>query len=320
MNTDLIIKVLSGKATSGEKEQLKNWLEESDNNKKEYDNISLLWNKMDGIYDKTEFDLKKAKQSIHSKLLSRQQQNQRQVRIYKYAAAAIFILLIGAGFIFYYTVNQRQSEKIYYSDNSVKEIVLPDGSHSWLNMHSSLSLASDFSQKHREVALKGEAYFEVKHDDNSPFKVNTGETVTEVLGTSFNIRQDSIFDNVSIIVNTGKVAFYKSSDTKNKVILLPGNYASFLSKEDLIKAGNNDDQNFLSWKTKVLKFYNTPIDQVCNELTRYFDKRVISSVNVKDLKLTGTFNNDSLDEIVSTIGLTLDVKVSKINNEYCIGN
>jgi transmembrane sensor len=320
MNTDLIIKVLSGKATSEEKEQLKNWLEESDNNKKEYDNIALLWNKMDGIYDKTEFDLKKAKQSIHSKLLSRQQQNQRHVRIYKYAVAAIIILLIGAGFIFYYTVNQRQSEKIYYSDNSVKEIVLPDGSHSWLNMHSSLSLAPDFSQKHREVALKGEAYFEVKHDDNSPFKVNTGETVTEVLGTSFNIRQDSVFDNVSIIVNTGKVAFYKSSDTKNKVILLPGNYASFLSKEDLIKAGNNDDQNFLSWKTKVLKFYNTPIDQVCNELTRFYNKRVISSINVKDLKLTGTFNNDSLDEILSTIGLTLDVKVSKINNEYCIGN
>src|SRR5690554_3153293 len=62
---------------------------------------------------------------------------------------------------------------------------LADGSSVTLNSDSELRFGSGFGQGHRDVYLKGEAFFEVASDDRLPFKVYTGELVTTALGTSF---------------------------------------------------------------------------------------------------------------------------------------
>jgi transmembrane sensor len=321
MKTEILIKALSGNATDEEKEHIDAWLQESEQNRKEYEKTSVLWNRLEGVYDKTDFNKYKLKNAIQSKILKQEQKTKRSSRFYKYSVAVAIVLLIGVSFIFYYTIHpDQQNYQVYSSGNSVKEIFLTDGSHVWLNSNSSLALPSNFSKKHRNVTLHGEAYFEIEHDANNPFKVNAGKTVTEVLGTSFNLKLDTILGNVNLIVNSGKVSFCNISDMKNKVILLPGNYANFLKQEETIKAGSNEDLNFLSWKTGTLKFYNTPIDKVCDELSMHFNKKVLSTITTKDLKLTGTFNDDSLEEILTTIELTLDVHLSRLNSEYRIEN
>ncbi len=58
----------------------------------------------------------------------------------------------------------------------------------WLNAESTLEFPENFNKTKREVYLKGEAYFDVKHADKIPFIIYTGEVTTEVLGTAFNIQ------------------------------------------------------------------------------------------------------------------------------------
>lgn len=49
------------------------------------------------------------------------------------------------------------------------EIILPNGTHVWLNAASSLKFPLRFQGNERRVSLQGEGYFEVAHDRKMPF-------------------------------------------------------------------------------------------------------------------------------------------------------
>src|SRR5690606_16115457 len=66
-------------------------------------------------------------------------------------------------------------------------LVLPDGTHVWLNAASTLTYAISGAAQERIVQLDGEAYFEVARDPNRPFRVASRGQVVEVLGTHFNV-------------------------------------------------------------------------------------------------------------------------------------
>src|SRR5690606_5402698 len=67
------------------------------------------------------------------------------------------------------------------------QVILPDGTHVWLNASSSLKYPVQFVGNIRSVTFNGEGYFEVAKNVNMPFKVITEKEVIEVLGTHFNI-------------------------------------------------------------------------------------------------------------------------------------
>jgi transmembrane sensor len=200
----------------------------------------------------------------------------------------------------------------------VKEIQLEDGSHIWLNSGSLLKISGSFGKKQREVFLNGEAYFEVWRDEAKPFKIHAGETVTEVLGTSFNVELDTISGDVNVIVNTGKVGFYQSNKKKDSKILLPADHASYISVNQSISVSSNTNLNFLSWKTGVIKFYDTPVDEVCRVLSKLYHKQIISKIDQPDMVLTGTFQNESLDDILNVMELTLDVNATTTTDQIII--
>ncbi len=82
---------------------------------------------------------------------------------------------------------------------------LSDGSVVWLNAGSSLSYNKDFSDKFREVYLKGEAYFEVTPDSLKPFVVKSESLNVKVLGTTFNVRTYEDENLVNVVLRTGRV-------------------------------------------------------------------------------------------------------------------
>ena len=66
-------------------------------------------------------------------------------------------------------------------------VILDDGTKVKLNQNSKLVYPGTFDGKNRKVALSGEAYFEVLHDEKSPFLVDAGMYTVKVLGTKFNV-------------------------------------------------------------------------------------------------------------------------------------
>ena len=83
-------------------------------------------------------------------------------------------------------------------------VVLEDGTKISLNSGSRLTYPAQFDKDSREVVLEGEAFFEVTRNTEKPFIVRSGDLVTTVLGTSFNIKAFPT-ENIAVTVATGKV-------------------------------------------------------------------------------------------------------------------
>ena len=84
---------------------------------------------------------------------------------------------------------------------------LPDGSNVWLNAGTTMKYPVSFMKGKREVILNGEAYFEVAHNEKSPFVVRTHAMDIEVLGTKFNVEaysKKAVFE--ASLKNQGEVA------------------------------------------------------------------------------------------------------------------
>jgi ferric-dicitrate binding protein FerR (iron transport regulator) len=75
----------------------------------------------------------------------------------------------------------------------------------WLNAASSLEFPDKFSGSKREVYLTGEAFFDVKHSDKSPFLIHTKNITTTVVGTAFNIKAYVNQKVIIVSVSRGKV-------------------------------------------------------------------------------------------------------------------
>src|SRR5690606_22174812 len=97
------------------------------------------------------------------------------------------------------------------SKGMIKKVRLPDGSVVSLFHDTNIQVAENFSEN-RLVKLSGEAFFEVKRDTLHPFRVESANLTTEVLGTSFLIK--NLADQEEIVaVKTGLVKVSDHTDT-----------------------------------------------------------------------------------------------------------
>jgi transmembrane sensor len=319
-NITLMEKILSGIATELEKGYFNTWLSESDQNRAYYEELKLLFENFDRTYSKVQFDKAAAKARIRLKVKERQIHTRKTKTLWWYTAVASVILLIGLSLFLNRGIGIQSESFVYSTNNDVKEFILSDGSHIWLNSNSTLQVPKVFSKKQRKITLRGEAYFEISRDESKPFKIMTGNTITEVLGTTFNINMDTLTGDVSVIVNSGKVAFYKSNQQSEKSILKPNDNGQYLNSTNQILLTSNTNKNFISWKTGVLTFSDTPLEQVCKELSKLYKKNVNVDSSISGISLTGSFRNEKLEDILKTIEITLDVQISTRGNEIMIHN
>jgi transmembrane sensor len=72
--------------------------------------------------------------------------------------------------------------------------------------------------------------------------------------------------------------------------------------------GPNTDRNFLAWKTGILMFSGTSLDQVCRVLSAHYGKEIRLSESVDaSRQLTVTWNNKALEEVMKVLSMTLDL-------------
>ena len=101
-------------------------------------------------------------------------------------------------------------EKVNSTARNIR-IELDDKSRIVLSPNSTVRYKRRFQSEKREVFLKGEAFFEVSKNPESPFFVYASDLVTKVLGTSFRITTFSS-RKVTVEVKTGRVSVFAQSD------------------------------------------------------------------------------------------------------------
>jgi ferric-dicitrate binding protein FerR (iron transport regulator) len=294
----LISKYLAGECTPGEKEQVAAWLQASEANRKYVEQVKLLWESAGEQKVLIEPDLQLAWRKV-----DRATSNKVSRPLFKHSLqlAASFLLIGALGLLLYFYLNHPKQLVATTGQHERKEIMLPDGSRIWLNENSRVAYPEKFSGDIREVRLIGEAFFEVARKQEQPFQVHTGKSVTSVLGTSFNIRENG-GQSIDIHVVSGIVAFYNKEAAAKNIRLQAGETGKLDALSLQPVKGVTRDANFLSWHTLTLHFKNSALQEAIPQLEKFYKKRILlENTALHTCLLTSSFEKRPLVEVLQTL-------------------
>jgi transmembrane sensor len=170
------------------------------------------------------------------------------------------------------------------------QVNLPDGTKVWLNAASELKYPVIFAVNERRVVLKGEAYFEVSKNRNSPFHVKTLSQDLEVLGTHFNVNafadeQETKTTLLEGAVKIVPVNLNRSSKIPANIILKPGQQA-VLDKVEL-NIAKADISEVMSWKNGMFQFNDTELSSIMRQASRWYDVDVVYEGEIPAIRFSG---------------------------------
>lgn len=317
---DLIGKVLAGEAAAHEKQQVEEWLRASESNRKYFDQVKTIFDKAASNTLQQQFDTDIAWANVKRKL------NEKEGRGFKInhfpywstlKIAASLLILISVGIGAYQYLTPEIETVAVVSDATTIQDTLPDGSTAFLNKRSELSYEYNPRKKTRKIKLKGEAYFDVKHEEEKPFIIETEEVLIKDLGTTFNVKAYPESNNVEVIVESGEVQIYTLSDSG--ITLKAGEKGFYDKTLKSFSKIEKIDTNGLAYKTKVFSFNNTDLQSVVEMLNAIYDSRItLANKSLNSCHVTVNFNNDNLDLVVEILAETLNLKVTRSKDEIIL--
>lgn len=194
------------------------------------------------------------------------------------------------------------------------QVILPDGSHVWLNAASSIRFPTVFRNNERKVEINGEAYFEVAKDKTKPFRVLSGEQTVEVLGTHFNVMA---YDDEKAIITTLLEGSVAVSNQKGRVIIKPNQNVTMQRNGSTLTVNETDVEAAVMWKNGYFHFDDEPIEGIMRKVSRWYNVEIVYKGNIAGKTFGGNisrFKNVSelLDVLQTTGSIHFQIKERRI--------
>jgi len=255
-------------------------------------------------YEENRFDPKKALARSQNGSLRRSLSLSKRTVMLKRIAGVAAAAAVG---IFLY-LSWLTSWTGYAAYDIAQTFTLPDSSSVTLAPGSTLRL-----QKHKDkrlVQMTGKVYFNVRHDDRAPFRVDAGSGFVKVLGTRFQV--DSR-DPISVSVVSGKVLFSAIRSGEKALILTKGQSAVLDPAASKPVEITPKHPNPAAWATGEFIYDNTPLPEVLSELSEYYDVTLVAfdagHSSGESRSLSGEFSTSSLQEILNLINSALGTDI-----------
>lgn len=250
------------------------------------------------FYQKNKLDTQKALKAFKSKYQIAERKSRVSYMSW-FISGAVAAACIG--FFFYMQIDKKEEWQTVLAETYPVSYVLPDSSSVIIYPHSQIRFHDgDNWISNRNVQMRGKVRFHVFHNENSPFVVEGGMAKVKVLGTIFMV-DESRPDTAVVEVESGKVEFSAIGQTEN-IVLTQGMAAQLVNHQNRPQVVNRP-------VTGSFVFDNTPLVKVLDELSRYYQVKLHSSST--DKRLTASFKDKSLDEIIYFIEKVLNVKIEK---------
>lgn len=281
MDDLLLLRFLTHTCTPEETRQVSDWLSADKANAEWLFEMERIWNLKKEIYYSDRKEIEEAYQRFITRL---KQKDEKKVpakqRIYlrfrlssllKYAVSIALIALLGINLYITFDTPEAEPTVIEVPKGQRISVRLSDGTRVWLNSQSKLVYPGRFSAGHREVTLEGEAFFEVKRHDRSPFLVHSALLSVKVLGTRFNMRTYPDEEQV-VTLTEGNVEIHTSDRTKS-LVLHPREQASYSAQTGLTVTCNVPTDLVQAWIKGETAFIDKRLDEIVPALERRYDVR-----------------------------------------------
>lgn len=230
------------------------------------------------------------------------------VRPWKFSAwayAAAAIVLVGVGLYLGYPVSK--TIVVATKAGETRMVVLPDSSTIRMNAVSSIRYDHGEWDTRRIVEISGEAFFDVRKTEAS-FKVVANGTVTEVLGTTFNVMARE--NRLEVVCVTGTVEVGSVSG-EGRVTLTPGLATRRIGASRLESAYPVDTSRKTGWIRGETFFDREPLTAVFGEVERQFGVRIVLRRDLSGWTFTGKIDRTSLNNTLYILRVTADLNITR---------
>ncbi len=198
----------------------------------------------------------------------------------------------------------------------LENIALPDGSSVTLNTASQIEVR--FDQAERSIRLlDGEAFFDVAHDAERPFRVYARDGVAAAVGTAFSVRLHP--DSVEVIVSEGKVSFAEAEQANIPVAFIAaGQAASFNDRVNIIETVDLQEvERRLSWTEGRLVFAGEPLSRVVADISRYTNVNIVfADDEVANMPVGGYFDVGEVDRLLDALETSFALHVERVDDTH----
>jgi ferric-dicitrate binding protein FerR (iron transport regulator) len=230
--------------------------------------------------------------------------------------AAVIIIALGVFFIFNYLKTDQPAVIKSFTVSEVQStpFILADGSEVYMNKGAEITYPEKFGTESREIGFMGSAFFNIAHNSEKPFIITTGGLQVEVLGTSFNLCTCPESDETELCLEEGKVRFSSinvaDGSVRNQIILTPGQKGIFNRNTGVISMEEIKNKNYLAWKTGILVFDKTALDEVFSTIEQTYNIKVVTYKPYNSFSLTARFEKETPESIFESLHTIFGIQYS----------
>lgn len=214
---------------------------------------------------------------------------------------------------------KRADNRLLVPQGQTYKLALADGTNVMLNAESELTFPSEFDTDRREVFLKGEAFFQVTHNEKAPFIVHTDQLDVQVLGTTFNVSGYNNENMLKVTLVEGSIRIHQQGDS---VKIRPNEQYNYNKNTREKRVQTVDTELFTSWVNDEYIFKDTTLDEIFNRINHWYMFDVTyESPSLKEKRFFLTIGRDaSLDQIIQIINSTEEICIEKKDNHIVVKN
>lgn len=285
--------------------------------------VKLYWEKLQALPYR-QIDIENDWKIVMEKARQETLESVSQGRSWLRYAAAVSVFLV-ASVLLWRSIrgNLSKSDKralttIVAPAGSKTLVTLPDSSTVWLNAGSRVSFNSTFGADNRDIALDGEAFFDVIRN-KVPFNVHTDQFDIAVLGTAFNVKayRDDDKATATLVRGSLKVKRANLSGTGDEILLAPNDRLTLYkgtaapSQQGFtVKVDQKvNAERETSWKDGWLSIEGESLNEFAVKLERLYDIRIVfREDSLKNYRFTGRIRQLSLEQVLKALSLTSPVQ------------
>jgi transmembrane sensor len=242
----------------------------------------------------------------------------------RWAIAATLLLVVAAGAFLSYRL--EPDHEYVTAIGEQRTVPLDDGSRIALNSNSKIKI--EFTAERRTVRLlRGEAFFEVAHNQERPFVVMAGDNQVTAVGTTFEVRYEP--DHIDVTLVEGKVnvtstagplstpASVSSSKSglgklsSSGYAMTPGERVRIAKGASAIVDAPRVDA-VTAWRRGEVMLDDMPLTDAVAEMNRYNKSAlVIDERSIATLHVSGIYHTGDSEGFAQTVAQLYGLRVTQ---------